>query len=420
MDYATFRSNLTALSPNSKLLEFIADRVKQDNYRGYHLSQHNRFSFDEAVNILTEFKAFAKNQRVKIRTRDLKKAPADMPGTQVYSDFCASLKTKYGKYTQDTIRKNIFVDFARMGLIKRFNSRGCLITGARRRCVYVELADRGKILASKSKSKKEKYIAFTKGLDSLLQGMPLILFDLMSDTDFKITRKEYTYFASFLNHTINCAAAPAGKTVTKQDVIDYINEYRSIKDLHDNIDDILKEYCNPDNFPKNKPEKRDYGNWLNETDQVFKLLSQTVYFDHIEKYHTLNLRVDKKMDIDNVERIKRSSQEKINYFNEHHITKPTGTTLHHIVPLNVWKDLNDFKLLDDWRNMICIEQGAHNDVHAQKKEPIMLSFSADKKNLILSSDCTLTYTNNKEVFYSQRRTSDMENYNKSLIDTLKL
>ncbi|MDE6850816.1 MAG: hypothetical protein K2J54_05780 [Clostridia bacterium] len=420
MDYADFKTGLTALAPQSKFLQFIADRVRQNDYRGYHLSQHNRFSFDEAEAILTEFQSFAKGKKIKIRTRDLSKEPNDMPGTEVYSDFCASLTSKYGKYTQDTVRKNIFVDFARMGLIKRYNTKGFLITGTRGRCVYVELADRGKILASKSKTKKEKYIAFTKGLDSLLQGMPLTLFDLMSETNFKITRKEYTYFASFLNHKIYTAAVPAGKTVTKQDVIDYINEYRSMSGLHSQIDNIVKEYCNPFNFPADKPEKRDYDNWLNETEQVFTLLSQTVYFDHMEKYHTLKLRVDKKMNIDNVDRIKRSSQEKENYFSEHRITKPNGTTLHHIVPLSEWKDLNDFKLLDDWRNMICIEQDAHNDVHAQASTPINLSFSGDKKNLILSSGCTLTFANNETVYYSERKITDMENYNKNILETLEL
>ncbi|MCM1438482.1 MAG: hypothetical protein NC131_04645 [Roseburia sp.] len=419
MDYTDFRNKLTAISTDSACLVFLADRIRQNDYRGLHMSQHNRFTFDKATAILTALKRFAGNEKIKIRTQDIAKHPADMAGTEIYSQFCAHLTEKYGGYTQDTVRKNFFVDFARMGLIKRFAESGREINGNRGCCTYVQLAERGKILASRRRTKKEKYVAFTKGLDLLFQGMPLNLFGVMSETDKKITRKEYTYFASFINRRIYNGAYPAGKTVTAQDVINYIAEYRNLRPKHDEIDAVVREYCDPyNNYYAEKPERRDYGNWLNETDQTFTLLNETVFFEHLKKYHTLKLRTEGRLGEETALRIKRSSQEKENYYKEHRIKKPDGTTLHHIVPLSEWKDLNDFKLLDDWRNMICMEENAHKAVHDLTNAPVNLSFSADRKNMILSSDCSLTFSNNAEVFYREAKIAEMEKYNKNLLSTL--
>ena len=418
MTYTEFRNSLIALAPQSKCLEFIADRIKQYDYRGIHLSQHNRYSLDDAEIILSEFKSCAKGKRIKIRTTDLSKAPSDMPGTEVYSTICSNLKSKCGKHTQDTIRKNFFVDFARMKLIKRFNKNGVELNNSRGMCVYVELNARGEVLANESSTKKEKYVAFTKGLDDLLKGLPLTLFELMGETNGRITRKEYTYFVSFLNYKIYNSQHPNGILVTKQEVIDLVKEYRSLKDIHADIDSTVESYCDPANFTGDKLEKRDYHNWLNETEQVFNLLSQTVYFEHLTKYHTLKLRVDDSMGIDNIEHVKRSAQEKENYYTKHHVSKANDRTLHHIVPLSEWKDPSDFKLLDDWRNMICILASSHEEIHTYPNLPMELSFSNDKNNLILSSDTVVAYTNGSQVFYSKRQTPTMEAYNKELLGAL--
>ena len=64
------------------------------------------------------------------------------------------------------------------------------------------VTERGKILANKRESRKNKYIAFSKGLDMLSHNLALNLFNLSKNTDGKITRMEYTYFVSFLGLSI--------------------------------------------------------------------------------------------------------------------------------------------------------------------------------------------------------------------------
>lgn len=65
MNYQEFQRQLLALSPNSKSLQFIADRVKQDDYRGKHISQHNRYDFENVCDILYELKKFSKKGKIK-------------------------------------------------------------------------------------------------------------------------------------------------------------------------------------------------------------------------------------------------------------------------------------------------------------------------------------------------------------------
>ncbi len=423
MTYEEFKRDLLALSPNSQCLKFLAYRIKQDNYRGVHLSQHNRYDFDDACNMLYELKNIARNRKIKIRTKDISKHPDNMEGTEQYCQYCSILHEKYGNFTQDTIRKNFFVDFARMGLINRYDKNGDLIPLTQRKCCqYVSLTDRGKILANKSESRKNKYIAFSKGLDMLSHNLALNLFNLSKNTDGKITRMEYTYFVSFLGLSIVRRQGQRTKniTISEQLVIDYINEYRELSAIHEDIDRIVKKYCTPSNFTGSKTEKRDFGNWINETEQLFKLLSTTIYFECLNKYHTLKLRVDGRMNIDNMQGLIRSSQEKENYFIKHNIDKADGNTLHHIVPLELWEDLDDFKLLDDWRNMIYITIDAHTGLHDLHSHYCILSIVGDVLSLKDSNNNFISYTNSQEIVFSLQQSETMVKYNGELLKNRNL
>lgn len=418
MTYEEFERDLLALSPNSQCLKFLAYRIKQDNYRGVHISQHNRYDFDMACDMLYEFKKIAKNKKIKIRTKDISKHPEDMKGTEKYCQYCSVLHQKYGNFTQDTIRKNFFVDFARMGLINRYDKNENLIPITQKKhCQYVALTERAKILANKRESRKNKYIAFSKGLDMLSHNLALNLFNLSKNTEGKITRMEYTYFVSFLGLSIVRRQGQRTKNivVSEQMIIDYINEYRNLKNIHSEIDRIVRNYCTPSNFTGNKKQKRDFGNWINETEQLFKLLSTTIYFEYLNKYHTLKLRVDGRMNIDNMQGLSRSSQEKENYFINHNIEKDDLRTLHHIVPLDLWEDLDDFKLLDDWRNMIFIKSNEHTSIHNKPSKYCKLSIN--NEILVLENNNTekLIFTNGQEVKFSQSCKEIMLNYNSDLL-----
>jgi hypothetical protein len=71
---------LLAICPGNKAIEFIAERITDDNYRGDKSSQHNRYKMDDVICILTLFNKCAPcGKAMIIRTTDISKRPNNTP-----------------------------------------------------------------------------------------------------------------------------------------------------------------------------------------------------------------------------------------------------------------------------------------------------------------------------------------------------
>ena len=110
------------ISAGNIALNFVEKRILENSYRGMHFSQHNRFNFDDTQTILEIIDKIAPNKGlIKIRTTDLSKRPSNYDDETDYAKMCDEIKLKIKKGTQDALRKNIFVDFHRMGLNERYD-----------------------------------------------------------------------------------------------------------------------------------------------------------------------------------------------------------------------------------------------------------------------------------------------------------
>ena len=128
----------------------------------------------------------------------------------------------------------------------------------------------------------------------------------------------------------------------------------------------------PNYSAENKTEQRDYHNWINKTQQTFSLLKQTIYFEQV--YHLTFSHFNRlyylgsenapgeEFSKRDVKRLNRSLQQKHNYFNKHSISKCRGFELNHVVALAWAESQHDFKMLDDWRNMIYIDGFTHAQI----------------------------------------------------------
>lgn len=75
-------------------LKFIDERLQSENYRGIHLSQHNRYDLPKLMEILTLLNKYAPNQSLmQIRTTDISKRPQNIPEEQSYAEFCNEAKS---------------------------------------------------------------------------------------------------------------------------------------------------------------------------------------------------------------------------------------------------------------------------------------------------------------------------------------
>jgi len=402
---------LTALDPSKKCLQFLAKRVLSDDYRGIHLSQHFRYDMDD---ILVVLKAIYKNKGMDllhIRTTDISKRPYNTENEIDYARVVNEINKTRGKIKQDSLRKNIFPDMHRMGLIARYDKNKEYIEPYERKSVvYVSLTYIGKMLASDDLSYFKKYNIYKECINKLTSFLPEVLLDLINAHG-KLTTDEFQLFVTFLGKKID------GVLYTLDEVSELIREYRSLSRIQrEEIINILKRYCDPSKFVGNKIAKRDYGNWRNESQQIIGLLGQTIYYEFKRENDCLIPRIDSKLLFDDVKKLNRSVEEKNKYFKNHKISRQLGYELHHIFPLMYAENKEQYKILDDWRNMLYIDGKTHSIITHGSNLYVKLSFEND--TIILkeyNGNDRIICKKDDQALYNPELKDIMLSYNRELL-----
>ena len=406
------------IQPGNKALEYIDNRLLDDNYRGTESSEHNRYDMQEIFDILSILNKFAPNQELmRIRDTDLSKRPQNTPEETLYALFCGEVKSTVGKGTQDSIRKNIFVDIHRMGLIKRYDGDKNPISAYDGGSVkYVSLSDDG-LKFIKSDLLDRSFI-FSKALDKLLGGYIELALSILRDSDFgidTITKWEFMFFVSGID-------VEYSYNITTEECVALIKNYRDLSlTQRKAVIETLKMELQPSKFAGDKTNKRDWHNWQNKIDQVYHLFKQTPYFDVAGKENetlSLSTKKIKTKNGDEVDILKRSINEKCNYFRNHHVDKTEGYELHHVVPLSWAESPEQFKLFDKWINMVYIDAFSHAKITQNHNRNIIMSVDGD--NIVLSDDSgnSVYLINGRCIIYDAQKQKQMLDYNKELRTTV--
>ena len=388
------------INPGNEALKFIDARLLDDGYRGNWSSQHNRYTMEKVVKILRLFDKYAPDKRrMAIRTTDLSKRPENTPDERIYAQFCNDCKLAVGIGTQDAMRKNIFVDLHRMGLIVRYDAARYPIDPlARRKVKYVSLSDQGMKLIKAGKIEVEFFI-FSKGVDKLLGGYISVLLDLLRDTELQlknVTIYEFMFFVSAIG-------TEASFNIGRRQCIDLIKSYRSLSRIQrHSVVEVLKDKLKPENYSGSKTAKRDFHNWYNKAEQVYSILHQTVYFEVQDKKLVLKQG--------------RSSNEKSRYFRNHKIKKALGFELHHVVPLGWSENEYQFKLLDKWENMVYIDGFSHAKITQNRNRNVVMTANEDDLMLSDYNENQIYLENRKNILYSTNKQNIMLDYNRQLLN----
>lgn len=412
-------TKLIHLDPSKKCLQFLHDRILANNYRGNQISQHNRYSFEDVVEMIKTLFSKVGESQLKIRTKDISKRPYNLPDEKKYAEYVSEVNQKIGKGTQDSIRKNYFVDFHRMGLLYRFTENGAKIEpfeNSLKTVTHVQLTSLAKELLNSLNNKLESYTIFTRCLDNLLQGLATDMFDIQYELR-HITIEEYTFFLSYARLDLN------GHFVSLEDVVSFVKEYRSLpKAVKLEVVSIVRDYCNPTNFSGPKTDKRDYGNWVNESQQVFTLLDMTPYYSYVKNENKLIFMVDEKSIISSdseLLKLRRSLETKKDYFKKHLINPRYGFELHHIVPLLWAKNINEFYLLDKWENLLYIDGKSHAVISQRGNKHVILSFFKDDIDLSRPDGDIISLKKTENVIYNYQNKEVILKTNRELIQSFK-
>ncbi|WP_267523862.1 type II restriction endonuclease subunit R [Campylobacter sp. MG1] len=372
--------------------DYLIDRLKRDDYRGKHLSQHNRYTKDDIFIILDEIDKILNKynlQVLQIRTTDMSKRPSNTPDELQYAELTSNIAKKMDRTTQDSLRKNHLVDMARMGFVNRFNNKGKLNNPhIRSNTKYINITELGyKFLNNIRENKIFDAARFwSLALDNLHCGFDtkLLKFMLLLDTNKikSISEIEFMLFVTEIDK------------VKFNDVLEYIKSFKKLSRFQrEKIVEIIKKYANPKNNDifkgLDKTKKRDFHNWINETQQLFMLFDFGILFSvgEINK-DELSLRSKQNNGIvkNPVKLLNRSNKTKDEYFINHKIDKNTikgkGYELHHIVPLLLAKTEEEFLELDRWENLILIDAHSHSIISQNCSKNIKLDFNDYDMNFI--------------------------------------
>jgi hypothetical protein len=406
-DYEILRS-ITQIDRNNQFLEYIVNRIVGEDYRGYQCSQHNRLTYDYFKSVILSIYKIVGEEQFYIHVGD------DEGERQIeaerYYNIVELIRNESGKGTINSIKKNTFPDIARMGFLCRYNRKNELINdnieGTKKSRVYsVQLSTMG-IRFAKEKLEFNRRKWFTEGIDNITKNTSSELVELFSldDNISQIDILEYMYIMS--DNRIN---------VSFKDKIEYLFEYRKLTDVQkQKVTELLKKYCDPDKR-YSKIDKRDYGNWKNESQQIFGLLANTTYFKVLN--NTLMLNDNKSYGLF-AQVAKRKQSSKNEYYKHNGIKKQKGYELHHIIPFAKASNQKDAELIDDQRNLIYLEETKHSEftnsnnvnICVSYNKPIISFLKVDDINEIINVNIE-----NKEALLSEGLIPQMKEYNERLL-----
>ncbi len=399
---------ITQLDPSKECLKFLAHRIKSSDYRGLHLSQHNRYDQNKIKTIIQAIFNEVGKDFLQIRTTDMSKRPSNIIGEEGYAKVVDSICKSEMQVTQDSLRKNLFVDMHRMGLIERYNkNKESTNPYIQSNIKYISLTPLA-IEFLNAQDLLGKNFCYTQALENLLQGFGAECREIMIELDnHYLDIEEMMFFVTFLNIEYS----------TRSKIIEYVREYRSLSRIQkEKLKELAQDYCNPNHFSGNKLEKRDYHNWKNQAQQIFSLLEQSVFFETNKE--RLILKTLNEKNKQNDKKLKCSIEEKALYFKKHGVKKEKGFELCHIVPLCSARSIEEFDLLDKWENLIYIDAFNHAIISQTQNKHICLYFK--NCDMILSKGLkeeqeSLYFTYIKNVLYKPDLQNAMLEYNKDLL-----
>ena len=404
------------LRPNDALA-FIDKRINDVNYRGDVSSEHNRYDMDEIYKMLMCLDRYApNNQLLRIRDTDSKKRPENTIDEYDYARFCEEVNAAVGKGTQDSIRKNIFVDLHRMGLITRYDkNRNFISPYGRISPKYVSLSPDG-VKFIRERDLLNRSFIFTKAIDTLLGGYIEIALQLLKEPEYHIgtiTKYEFMFFVSAVD-------SGTSFSITLEQCVDLIHTYRRLgKYLQIKVIEILSDKLKPENFDGDKTAQRDWHNWKNKIDQVYHLFAQSPHFDVVGDDLNLSTHKIKTKAGEVIDVMTRSIAEKEAYFNKHKVKRTVGYELHHVVPLSWAESPEQYKLFDKWENMVYIDAYRHAIITQNRNRNIeMRSRGNDVLLIDHHGNAVELIFDRKNILYDPANQPTMLRYNKELRDCL--
>jgi len=381
----------------NKFIKYIFERIKRKDYRGIHLSQHNRLPFDKVLEILKTVNNIAGNSTFNIHIGDWK--GKKQRGRETYYRIVNSLKKVIKQGTVNSLKKNIFPDLDTMGFLNRYDKKGGLVSSKKREIIASVSLTKFAVDFINEEKPRRQYKMYVEATEKLLEPILDELFYLLYKEFNSINVYEYMFIVS-------------DEKLSIQKKIDLIKSYRKLKKVQRTklIQKIVQEFEKINKKALSKRHKRDFGNWYNESLQIFNLLNQTIYFKTFRKT-VLMLSISQEA----LEFIAtRSQKQREKYFEWHNMKRTEGYQLHHICPISYATTRKQLELIDNYKNLIYISNKAHVKIPHDNNLFIKLDVKDEKILLVDPTDGkSLDITN--DILVDKKHIKEMLRYNQELL-----
>lgn len=392
---------------DNAFINYIIERLEGNTYRGWHVSQHNRYDLNDIAGILNAIREISSDRFFAIPPGDYtseEKLPKD------YGEFeriVGKINDELGRGTINSVKKNFFPDLSRMQFLDRERK---IVGSGEKKTLHGKLTNYAIELID-AEPITERYNKYTIGIDKLFKGKISDLAELIYESNYakdKLTIYEFMFILS-------------DQDGSREHKIMLLNSFRSLsKKKCSQLINLIQEYANPKNFSGDKTVLRDFHNWKNQAQQILSLLNSTVYFG-VDSNKLFWLNIGAKSYYKGIYR--RKEQPKKNYLKNHGIEKKNNFEFHHIIPIASAKNNKEFLMIDDERNLIYIHKNKHREISQNLGRNIVLNID---ENTAIFEDINAEEQNrievrnsgsDRNVYYSTdpKKLTEMKKYNEKLI-----
>jgi len=395
---------ILSIDEDNSFLQYITNRLRNDNYRGWHVSQHNRYDIDDIKLILQNIHNIVGIDYFAIPPGDYKQDSKLSSDFQRFQTIVNKIHLDMGRVTINSLKKNFFPDLERMEFLWRGKKK---LSKVRKPVLHGKLTSNA-VEFIKAVRLIDRYKKFTDAIDKLFGNKISELTEMIGLSDYRkdvISIYEFMFILSDNNEDL--------------DKLEILDSYRSLeKYKRDKVINLIKEYARPENFGGNKTIQRDFHNWKNQAQQIMGLLKTTVYFE-VDENKFFRLNIGKTGFFEDLPG--RSNIPKRKYFTFHKVKKRDKFELHHIVPISSARNKEEAKMIDDHLNLIYIHRGKHKAISKDGNRKVVLSIYPKEANFSdLENKKSVKTINDKDALYAteQRKIEKIAKYNTGLLQSI--
>lgn len=416
--------NILKIAPNNKAVEFIYWRFLQDDYRGIHLLQHNRWTFKKFKAIIFAIVySQDENGYIKVPRGDEIKnfLIGDYPQ---YGNLVNLFSNKYKEITgnkkkegtPNTVKKNLFPDLARMNVIDRYRKtkNGIVLLNPNKKGSVDLIRMRSYLELDKKNIEDEFFLSnlYNQVSKNIYTSLPTLIFDLITDEELegKISQDEFLFFITWYNKEY------LKNDLKFNDIKDLILEWRKLNlAARKHVVTFIKNWAIPNHFvgvKKNK--KRDYNNFKNETQEIMQHIKNSQIFALDE--NAKEFQIVFKIKDEKIIRY-RSNTPKLEYFKNHNVKKRKGFEFDHVVPISWSTTWDEAIKICSWKNLIYIDAKKHAIKTQSNNIYVFLDKRDEVSYIYLNSsneEDFLSLKLHEEILFNMNLFDDIKNYNADL------